>query len=303
MVKVITITDVLLLALSAPPCQADVYKSVTESIRVGTRKVVVDTSVQPRIHDLGISGGFRDNRSNIPRLATLISAAQGGRNIVLSGDAIGNHGIPGRAYWSEQGVVMANHIGEGKAGEPCRVQAASYPVRPDIPVMWTLRLQLEGGESGSSWVLLPAGQDPVLLWQLKAPGLRPSLSMIADTDDTDNSKLMIYFSQLGGTASNVQRAGVIRGVKADAPIDVRISAVLDERDVAAGGLGRWHAWVNEHLVVDRVGPTLSSFANEPHQWFFGIYRYLTNCPSEVARHTRWETIRLEHGILKPSGEN
>lgn len=299
MVRRFTIFGILLLVLLYHASMADVYMTETESVRVGSRLVDVDTAGVHRTHDFGPTGGFYDIANRHSRLATLISAVQGANNIVLSGNHIMNEGVPGRTFWTPQSVVMANRAGEGKPGEPCRAQASSYPVRPDIPLTWLLRLSLGDSSTGNPWTLLPTGQDPVLLWQLKASGLRPSLAMVVDTDDTNSSKLMIYFSQLSGTASKVQRVGTIRGISTDIPVDIRISAFLDERDLVAGGVGHWHAWVNDQLVVDRVGPTLSSFATEPHQWFFGMYRYLTNCPSTIPRFTRWESIKLEHGINLP----
>jgi hypothetical protein len=272
--------------------RADTYASGDTHLRVKHLSVPVSVGKVPRQHDFGPAGGLVDPATGIPRVATIL-AANGTKQTLLSGAAIPKAGIPNHVEWTPDALIMANPAGEGQPGKLCRAQAASYPVEPDVPLAWNLRVQLGDGDGKHRWQLLRSGDDPVLLWQLKAPGIQPSLAMVVDTDDRDPSRLMLSFSEKAGTASRVRRVGAMRGLSAGVPVDVRIEAVLDEREPREGGKGRWRALVNGTVVIDRVGPTLSEYATGPHQWFFGLYRYLTVCPAAVPRYTRWETVQLE----------
>lgn len=272
---------------------AQVFSSNSGDYRVGNSWVSVDTGSKSRIHDFGPKGGFVDPTTGAPRVGTIISGIGYGKSIVLSGASISNKGVPGRVYWQPTGVVTLIKAGEGKIGEPCRAQVSSFPVTPDVRLRWVLRFTAGDSALGQEWSLTPYGTDPALIWQLKAPNLRPSLAMILDTDDSDDKKLMLYFSQLAGSMVKVQRAGTVRGLTPESSINVVIETRLDEREIADGGEGYWRVWVNGLIAVDRVGPTLSQNAVDPHQWFFGMYRYLTNCPTGVARYIIWEDVRLE----------
>lgn len=294
------ITKVLILVFFIPAyavCNAQVFSTQSSEYRVGDSLVAVDTDSRVRVHDFGPNGGFVDPRTGVARVATIISGISYGKSVVLSGVSITNKGIPGRVYWQPNGVVTQINAGEGRSGEPCRAQVSSFPVLPDVKLRWHMQFRVGDSSQGQEWTMTPYGNDPTLIWQLKAPGLRPSLAMILDTDDTDSRKLMIYFSQLSGAATKVQRAGSIRGLVSDVPINVVIEARLDERTLESGGSGYWRAWVNDEVVVDRIGPTLSLNAAEPHQWFFGMYRYLTNCPTSVSRRITWDEVKLERAEL------
>lgn len=274
-------------------CNAQVFSTQSSEYRVGDSLVQVDTDSRVRVHDFGPSGGFIDPTTGGARIATIISGVSYGKSVVLSGVSITNKGVPGRVYWQPDGVVTQINAGEGRTGEPCRAQVSSFAVPPDVKLRWHLQFRVGDSSQGQGWVMTPHGSDPTLIWQLKAPGLRPSLAMILDTDDTDDRKLMVYFSQLSGAATKVQRAGSIRGLVSDTQIDVVIEARLDERALVSGGKGYWRVWVNDEVVVDRIGPTLAQNAAEPHQWFFGMYRYLTNCPTTVPRRITWDDVKLE----------
>lgn len=274
---------------------AEVFTTTTSTMRVNSMRLHVDTGNANRLHDFGATGGFIDPATGVSRLATIISGAGYAKNVLLNGKTITNAGVPGRVEWKPEGVITASLPWEGQVGEPCRAQAASYQVATDIPLIWNLGFQFGGAAAGQDWRFLPHGVDPALIWQVKAPGRQPSLAMIVDTDDADASRLMLYFSERTGSATKVQRAGTVHGLPAGVPIDVRIEAVLDERAPANGGTGWWRVWINGQLVLDRVGATLIGNAGQPHQWFFGIYRYLTLCPSSIPRVMTWQTLRLEHG--------
>jgi hypothetical protein len=280
-------------ASGTPATPPSTYVTVQGHVRVKDSTFYVNIANAARVHDFGPSGGFVDETTNVPRLATILVATGVNKNTFLSGSQIPKYGVPGHVEWTSDAVIMANRPGEGQEGKECRAQASSYQVAPDTPLVWKLRVQLGDQSDGKQWQFLPNGQDPVLLWQVKAPGLQPSLSMVADTDDNDPSRLMLSFNERGGSASTPTRVGAIHGVAAGIPIEVRIEAVLDERNPEAEGAGRWRAIVDGVEVFNRTAPTLSTLATEPHQWFFGIYRYKTFCPSVVPRWTRWEQVRLE----------
>jgi hypothetical protein len=281
------------LAAFALPAGADVYETRTESLRVGQTQQSVATNGVARKHDFGATGGFVDKGSGSPRLATILTASGPGKNTLLSGGEITNAGVPSRAFWSPAGAVMRQLAGEGDPARPCRAQAASFQLAPDEPLRWQLRFRLGDSGAGLPWRLTPTGSDPILLWQVKAPDLQPSLVLVADTDPDDPMRVMLFFTQKTGNAGKPIRIGSAKGLRTEEFIDVRIEAVLDERELANGGRGRWHAWVNDRLVVDRVGPTLSREATAPHQWLFGIYRYASTCPSDTPRATLWERALLE----------
>ncbi|MDO8413561.1 MAG: hypothetical protein Q7S51_07220 [Gallionellaceae bacterium] len=271
---------------------AGLYSTLEGAVRLNNSSFAVHVSSAMRQHDFGPSGGFVDAQTLVPRLATILTASGVGQTSLLSGNAIPRYGIPGRVEWTPSAVIMANYAGEGQPGKPYRAQATSYPLAPDVPLVWSLIFQL-GDKNQHQWQLLPPGQDPALLWEVKAPGLQPSLAMIADTDDLNPSRLMLFFSELAGNTTQVKKVATVHGLSPATPIDVRIEAVLDERGLADGGKGNWQVWVNGERVLDREGPTLSARANEPHQWSFGIYRYKTLCPSNIPRYSRWEKLRLE----------
>lgn len=274
------------------------YSTQHGAIRVNASTFFVSTGNIPRQHDFGPTGGFVDSLSGVPRLATILAGNSFYRNTLISGSAISQAGIPGRVEWTPSAVITANEIGDGLPGEPCRAQASSYPIAPDIPLVWKLRFQLGEKIAGREWQLLPSGFDPALLWQLKAPNLQPALAMIADTDLADPTRLMLSFSLLSGTSNKIRNVATIHGLATATPINVRIEAILDERENFDGGQGSWRVFVNGQLAVDHSGPTLTQFASEPHQWFFGLYRYLAMGPSNISRIVRWEKLVLENGAVR-----
>lgn len=270
---------------------ATLYYTSSGYVRVGSAPAYVNAGTVARLHDFGTTGGF--SKDGTARLATIVAANTNNIQTVLSGN-VGN-GLPGRAEWSATGVTMQNIAGEGQAGTLCRAQASSFALLPDVPLVWNLRFKLGDATVARKWQFLPTGKDPVLLWQVKPPTTSPSIAFFADTDNLNPSKLQLVFGVTDDSINpnTTLRAGEVHGLSDGTMIDVHIEAQLDERTVAAGGKGYWKAWVNGKQVVNRVGPTLRAGVKEPHQWFFGIYRYNTVCPSSVARYTLWETLRLD----------
>lgn len=269
------------------------YFTATGFVRVGPSTAYVNTGALARVHDFGPTGAFSVGPT-AARLATILAANTNGVQTLLSGNNI-NNGIPGRAEWTPTAVIMQNLANEGQPGTLCRAQASSFAVAPDVPLVWTLRFQLGDVVDPRKWQFLPVGKDPVLLWQVKPPTTSPSIAFYADTDNLAPGKLQLVFGVTDDTINpNITiRAGEVHGLSAATPIDVRIEALLDEKSTAAGGKGYWRVWVNGTQVVNRLGPNLRSGVKDAHQWFFGIYRYNTPCPSPIPRYTRWEKLKLE----------
>lgn len=261
-------------------------------VRVGQTAFVVDVDGLPRIHDFGLSGGFVSASTGASNVATLIAGTASGNLLVMSSKAILANGINGQIERTKLGVRIATPAGYGKTGEPCRSQASSFAVPTDQELKWEFDLQFGSHARGEAWELTTHGKDPALIWQVKAPDLQPALAMIVDTDPSDATKLQLHWSEKAGKATHVRRMGQTGGISPNRRVRVVIRAVLDEREGHDGGKGYMQVYVDDRPVVHYVGPTLSAVASLPHQWFFGVYRYLTICPSSLARVTYWRQARL-----------
>ncbi len=225
-------------------------------------------------------------KSNV---STLISPSKTGFSVVGAYN-VKPEGIPGHIEYTDRGLKISVLKDDGCVGAPLRTTIASFALPPDERLFWNLQVQFGSDIAGEEWVLTPSGVDPALIWQIKAPDLQPSLAMMVDTDDTDPTKLMLFFNIKTLNMIKVQRAGEIRGLSRHEPIDILMEAILDEREI--NGRGYWKARVNGKLVVDLTGPTLSYNATAPHQWYCGLYRYLTNGPAEMTRVTYWPFIKM-----------
>jgi len=113
----------------------------------------------------------------------------------------------------------------------------------------------------------------VTIWQLKAPDANPSLLLAVDTESAASGTVNLVFARRGGGASTTARIAEVGGVSRFKNQRLVMEAFLDEREISVGGKGYWRAWLNDALVVDSFGPTLSSKANDPHQWFLATYLF------------------------------
>ena len=145
---------------------------------------------------------------------------------------------------------------------------------------------------GMEWFYSPPGSNPVLFWQLKAPGHQPSLALVVDTARSPDSSLSISFSRRENASNRVIKVGNWDGLPRHDWITIVMEAYLDERPIDAGGKGYWRVWINGMLALDTVGPTLSRDAQLPHQWFLSNYLYKDECPSVFNRYSLWKRARM-----------
>ncbi len=261
-------------------------------VRVNHELQTVDVGQSERTYDFGLTGSLVSKQTGKGNAATLIAALPHGKNVVLSGAKIKPWGVPGRIEPTRKGLKIAIKEGDGRSDAPLRTTIASFALPTDQRLAWNLRIQFGDASEAGRWELTPSGSDPALIWQIKAPGLQPSLAMIVDTDDEDPTRLMLFFNIKTGPNAEVQRAGTVRGLRPYQPIAVSMQAVLDEEKLTYGGRGFWRVKVNNRVAVNYKGPTLMAAATEPHQWYIGLYRYLTNGPAEIPRLTYWSRAQL-----------
>ncbi|MES2205200.1 MAG: hypothetical protein V4525_00200 [Pseudomonadota bacterium] len=261
-------------------------------VRVNSVQKYIDLGDSARTYDFGKTGGLVSSVTGKNNAGVLI-AAMPSDNIIVSGPGITSKGIPGRIEPSDKGLKVGVQYGDGVPNVPVRAQVASFALPADQRLFWNLQVQFGKPVLGETWNLTPSGLDPVLIWQIKAPNLQPSLAVMVDTDDTDRTKLMLFFSIKNYEYTNkVLKIGVVRGLLPYQPVNILMEAVLDEKEIVNGGKGFWRVKVNNQQVVDYSGPTLVEAATEPHQWFFGVYRYLTYGPVQIPRMTYWNYAQM-----------
>lgn len=217
-----------------------------------------------------------------PDIATLLTgeasvvANHGG---VLAGSEIPATGIRGRVEIVNSATVTAYRAGDLPVAGKARTQIASFPVPSRTKVIWELEFSLGNESDRTGWPSTIPGLHPVTIWQLKAPDANPSLLLTVDTESASSGTISLVFARRGGGASATARIAQVGGADRFKKQRLVMEAFLDERDISAGGKGYWRAWLNDVLVVDSFGPTLSSKANDPHQWFLATY--LFNDPQPV----------------------
>ncbi|MES2207314.1 MAG: hypothetical protein V4525_11055 [Pseudomonadota bacterium] len=259
-------------------------------VRVNDALQFVDTAQSSRVYDFGITGSLVSDNTGNNNAAVLIAAGNQG-NIVLSSIKITNQGILGRIEPTEKGLKTAILKGDGCASESLRTTVSSFALPSDQQLFWSLQFQLEDNTI-DKWELTHSGTDPVLIWQIKAPGLQPSLAMMVDTDEDDETKLMLFFNIKKNNESKIERVGTVKGLLPNQIVSVAMEVLLDEKEIENGGLGYWRVKVNGDLIVNYSGATLSHDATLPHQWIFGVYQYLHCGPSERSRVIYWRQAKL-----------
>lgn len=230
-----------------------------------------------------------------PDIATLLTgeasvvANHGG---VLAGATIPAAGVSGRVEIVNSATVTAYRAGDIPVAGKARTQIASFPVPSRTTVVWELEFSLgkEGDRTG--WPSTPPGIHPVTIWQLKAHDTNPSLVLTVDTESTASGTLNFVFARRGGAASSTARIAEVGGVSRFKKQRLVMEAFLDEREVSVGGKGYWRAWLNDVLVVDSFGPTLSSKANDPHQWFLATYLFNDPLPVGDSWVAVWSRAKM-----------
>lgn len=231
-------------------------------------------------------------QSDIATLLTGEATVIAHHNGVLAGTSIPATGVGGRVELIDSSTVIAYRAGDIPVAGKARTQIASYPVPSRVTAIWELEFSLGNEESRTGWPSTHPGTHPVTIWQLKAPGVNPALSLSADTESTLSGTVNLVFAKRSGGASTTVRIGQIGGVQRYKKQRLVMEAYLDERDVSAGGKGYWRTWLNNELVLDSYGPTLSSMVDEPHQWFLATYLFNDALPVDDSWVAVWSRAKM-----------
>jgi len=230
----------------------------------------------------------------------------------LAGSAITNSGMPLHIEKIEKTTLSGNGVasegrwlklailtGDNPVAGKCRAQMTSFAL-PTFPrennkvVYWDYTVQFGSKELGQPWTLTQTGISPVVIAGIAPPDVGGSgaMSISADTDPLDPSKLMLIFGYRGGMMTGQTRVGEVHYIEPNKPVSIVMEAMLDERETANGGQGYWRGWVNGNLVVTVDGPTLLGAAKKPHQWSIANYMYNDPLTSTISRHVYFQRARL-----------
>jgi hypothetical protein len=210
----------------------------------------------------------------------------------LSSTSINNTGLA-RSIEKRSGQLMVRYVGgDGLTGSTPKSALVSYAVPPRTHVRFDIQVSFGGKDLENNWVLTKSGTSPVLFWQLKSPNAGdPPLAAVVDTDPKDPTKLFIKIYRKAGKDLVLSLVGSASGLPTATPITLTIEAFLDERELAAGGKGRVKAWINNTLVGDVAGPTLSLGPNE-HYVYAAIYPFNELKPSPITRTAFFDVDRM-----------
>lgn len=207
-----------------------------------------------------------------------------------------NEGIPGRIERKGTRLKIAYLAGDPPLpGKPPRVktQINSWPVPTGRDLAWDLAFQLGGSSPDEAWPMLPPGKSPALIWQLLPQPGHPTLAIMSDTDDAAAGTIKLSFSLRTSDTVRPDWAVVAGGLKPNAPIDVFMTANLDERESDDGGHGYWRVWVNGKQIVSYDGKTLrADFAKDPHRWTIGLYLFSEKQAVPFSLVTYWQRASM-----------
>ncbi|MFH2090656.1 MAG: hypothetical protein ABIK82_23750 [Pseudomonadota bacterium] len=265
------------------------------SVLVNGQAQAIELGGKARRFDFSGNRPFVNPDTGVADSATLLAwNARGDRQAgpVLAGKRISNEGIAGRVYQSGGRRLLTYVAGDLPVAGKCRSQMASFPVPARRRFLFDLSFQAGEQKEGREWHMTPAGKSPALIWQLKAPDVIPSLAIVVDTDPDDPRRLQFSFSRKGGSSPAVGKVGNALSLRPGQPVRLLMDVFFDERDAARGGRGYWRVWANGRLVVDVAGPTLSSLATQPHQWFLALYLYNDAEPLPFSRTIAWGHAKM-----------
>lgn len=265
------------------------------SVLVNGQAQAIELGGKPRQFDFSGNRPFVNPRTGVADSATLLAWNVRGDRLagpVLSGKRISNEGIAGRVYQSGGRTLLTYVAGDLPVAGKCRSQMASFPVPAHRRFLFDLSFQAGEQKAGREWHMTPAGKSPALIWQLKAPDVIPSLAIVVDSDPDDPRRLQVFFSRKGGSSPAVVKVGNALSLNSGQPVRLLMDVFFDERDAARGGRGYWRVWANGRLVVDVAGPTLSSVARQPHQWFLALYLYNDAEPLPFSRTIAWGHAKM-----------
>jgi hypothetical protein len=228
------------------------------------------------------------------------------------GSQIKDTGVPGRIdkaiFGSDPVTMIKYNAGDDIAIEKCRTKLGTFPVPPRTHVRWELEVAFGKADGVNDWVLTPSahwsstgidnGGSPVLFWALTSHSQSNGpLGFDVDTDELDPTKLMIMVGQRVGTATKKTEIARIHGISRHTIIPIVVESFLDERAAANGGKGLLQIWINNSLVLEKIGPTLA-LGTEPHYWSIDTYLWNEPNPYHYSRATFYKTARM---MVFPAG--
>jgi hypothetical protein len=224
----------------------------------------------------------------------------------LSADDIKNDGFPGRVdKQTINGIptTMARYNAyNGVTQEKCRSQLISYDVPPRAHIRLDTEVAFGNADGVNNWTLTPSahwggsgidnGGSPVSFFGLTSNAVNNLLNFHVDTDNLDQTKLMIYIVQNIGPAQGGTEIVRVHGLSRYTMIPIVVEAFLDERTTANGGKGVTQIWVKNVLVFEKAGQNLPAADMEPPHLHYGAYLWNESAPYENTRAVFFKTARL-----------
>lgn len=284
----VLLTAMAVHAVEAPLVTRPPYRAV-----LADTAQAVDLAGMARTHDFGGAVPLVDPVTGVAHFATLnVWDAAKKMPVVLTSERVPPQGVAGRVFKTGGYTALGYARGDGPVEGRLRTQLNSFPISARRHYVWDLAFRFGGASLASPWVMLPRGQSPATIWQLKSEGLPPSLVMAFDTDPADPQKLALSFDRRLEPSRPANNLGSLGGLSPQSEIQVRIDAYLDERPVFQSGQGFLRISVNGVLVVDVWGPTLQAAAVKPYQWSIGMYLFANETPLPHDRFVFWKIARL-----------
>lgn len=262
------------------------------SVAVNGRVVPVNIGGRPRYFDFSGERAFVNPTTGVSDIAAINAASANSTAVILGSDRITNAGVPGRVFKNNGKTILRYVAGDAPVAGKCRSQMATYPVPAQQRFLFDFALQFGEFAGGHEWHLTPAGESPAVIWQMKAPGVQPSMAIVVDSDPNNPEGLVLYFARKSGLAKSATRIGNPIRLGRNMPLRILMDTYLDEREISGGGRGYWRVWINGQRVLDVFGPTLSAAASEPHQWFMNLYMFNNPDPVPFNRSVLWKKARM-----------
>ncbi len=250
----------------------------------------------PRKNDFSGNVPFVNSGTNYPDPATIQAWSSSTGTSVQIGSEMTNSGLYGRVDKQTFGTTPVTMVrynkGDGITLGTCRSQLNSWIIPSRTHTRWELEVAFGKADGVNDWTLTPTGASPVLVWQMHSMTQgNPPLAIVVDTDSKDPTKLMISFMQRVGGATSPQLIARVNGISRNTMVPIVLDAFMDERNTANGGKGLLQIWVNNVMVLDKIGPTRDAGAGENY-WSTNTYLFNEKSPYPYTRSTFWKTARM-----------
>jgi hypothetical protein len=280
--------------VAQPPYQVNAKGTLT----------TVDLYGVPRKNDYSGNVPFVNPETNYPDPATIQAWSSSTGTSVNIGSNMTNAGLYGRVDKQTFGTTPVTMVrynkGDGITEGKCRSQLNSFKNPSRTHNRWELEVAFGQADGVNDWTLTPTGQSPVLVWQMSSmTQSNPPLAIVVDTDSQDTTKLMLSLMQRVGTQTYPQAIARVNGIPRNTMVPIVIDAFMDERDTANGGKGVVQFWVNNVMILDKIGPTRDVGAGQNY-WSLDTYLFTEANPYPYTRATFWKTARM---LVFPPGVN